>query len=176
MNRREFLASAAAVPIVTAMPASVASGAAFRGRWYAVGDGEMSHPFWATSRKEAARFYADEFCATLGDDCPECGAVKCSEHMSPSSFDEPQGWVQVDEPGSWSDIPVEREPTDIEWLTAGYNVPCAWCKDEQTECWPFEGEALCESCVEIAQQRKIDRILGHRPGKCACGRPWASES
>lgn len=161
LNRREVLLSSAAVPVALSIP-NIAT-AVPSGRWYAVcGNQEFSYPIWARSTKEAALYFAEDHDETLGADCPECGEIECREHLDPKDWKEPKANVEVSAPDTWAGIGPEKEPTNIEWMQAGYNVPCESCNvGEPDECYLFDGEAVCVECLELLKGAKLDKIIGN---------------
>jgi len=163
MKRRAFLGTVAAFAAssLAPLPRSLAMVPTDDPhRWWAAGTDEMHYPFWAVSYEDAARQYAVEHGATVGDDCPECGLPDCYEHNP--DLDAPAPWVEAVTYKRWESIGPETPPTTIEWLRVGYNVPCQDCADwEPTECYAFEDRALCCECLELARARHLDAIVGN---------------
>lgn len=133
--------------------------------WFAVGHSdEMAYPMLAESLDQAISFYANEYGHTKGEACPECDEPSCMEHLHPSQWDEPQDWIEEysEQPKGWDAVPADREPTNVEWLRAGYNVPCEGCDyGEPDDCREHDGKALCCDCYEIACRAKLDDIIGN---------------
>ena len=157
MNRRAFIGRAAALtatalaPIPRAMAMVAPSAPPLR--WYAVGTDEMSYTFLADSAEKARRYYAWEHGATVEDECPECGEGGCHEHNE--DLDAPLDHVEVRHVFGEEFTP-DKEPQILDWLRAGFNVPCEgdcasdrWI--EPTECYAHGGKALCECCYEMAR-------------------------
>lgn len=171
ISRRQFVQSAATSALALSAGISLpeptsAAPVLPAGRWFAVGNDELCYPFWASSRKQAAIYYAQEHGARLGDDCPECGDYECTEHLGPEAWDEPQHWVDVHEPKAWADLRSENEPTNADWSRAGFNTmcqgdPCSGYWDEPQECHIFEGKTLCDECYEAAQVSRLDCMVGN---------------
>lgn len=171
MNRRAFLGRSTALvgasllPIPKAM--ALVAPKALPLYWFAVGHSdEFAYPMLAESLDQAMRYYAYEHGQTKGEACPECDEPACSEHMDPSEWDDPLPWIEEysEQPAAWSEVPVDRDPTNVEWLRAGYNVCCEGCSDywdAHTECYEFEGRALCCECLETARAAKLDDIIGN---------------
>lgn len=171
MTRRGFLrhtsalVAVAASPIPKAMALVAPDGPALR--WFAVGDDEMAYPFLAPNMETAIRYYAHEMGRTKGDACPVCDEISCLEHLAPSEWDEPQDWIEEysAEPAAWKGLGPDSEPTNVDWLRAGYRTPCEGsCDDlwgECDDCYEFEGKALCCDCLEIAKVAKLDDIIGN---------------
>jgi len=157
MNRRAFIGRAAALTAtaLTPIPRAMAMVApdAPPLRWYAVGKEEMSYTFLAESAEKARRYFAWEHGATVDEECPECGEGGCHEHNA--DLDAPLDCVEVSHVFGKEFTP-DKEPKILDWLRAGFHVPCEgdcasdrW--SEPTECWPYEGKALCECCLEVAK-------------------------
>lgn len=166
MNRRAFLGRSTAMVAASILPIPKAMALVAPDRpplhWFAVGTEEYLYPYLAESIEEAARQYAHEFGHTKGDACPECDEPSCAEHLDPKEWDDPLPWI--DEFGFKFDdtVPVDRDPTTIEWLKHGCNVPCDGCDyGEPDECYEFEGKALCCECLEVAKTAKLDDIIGN---------------
>lgn len=165
LRRSSALAGAALLPIPKAMALVAPEGP--RLRWFAVGHSdEMAYPMLAESLDQAIRFYAHENGQTKGEACPECDEPACTEHLDSSRWDEPHDWIEEysKAPRGWDAVPVDREPTNVEWLRAGYNVPCEGCMDgywECTDCYEYDGKALCCECLDVAKMAKLDDIIGN---------------
>lgn len=169
MNRRAFLgrttalAATAMLPIPRAMALVAPESPPLY--WFAVGHGdEWAYPMLAENLEQAMRYYAHEYGHTKGESCPECDEPSCTEHLSPSEWNDPVPWIEEysEQPAAWSKVPIDREPTNVEWLKAGYNVPCEDCDyGEPDDCYEFEGRALCCDCLDIARTAKLDDIIGN---------------
>jgi len=153
LNRRAFIGrsvaavAAAAMPVPRAM-ALVAPDAPPL-RWYAVGTDEMSYDFLAESVEAARREYAWCHCATVGEECPECGEYACHEHNA--DLTAPLDSVEVSHVFGEEFTP-DRRPKTVDWLQAGFFVPCEQCDyGEPTECYEHEGRALCDECYDLAK-------------------------
>lgn len=136
--------------------------------WFAIGHSdEMAYPVLAESLDQAISHYAHEHCQTKGEACPECESPACSEHLNPSEWDDPYDWIEEysSQPKNWASVPMDREPTNLEWMKAGFNVPCEDCDygdyGECTECYEHNGRAICCECLEIARAAKLDDIIGN---------------
>lgn len=164
MNRRDFIASTSTAAIVAALPVSVAQPAISTSRplrWFAVGHSdEFCEPILAESIEAACREYALYSGHTKGDECPECGECECKAHLTEAQWDDPQDSIMENssEPRAWAGL--EHEPTGVDWLRAGFNTYCeeenCWTRKaywETTECWPYQGKALCEECLDRAKRR-----------------------
>lgn len=161
MNRRQFLTTASSATIVAMVPASAltlpASSAPLRKlKWFAVGhDDQFCYPIRAYSMAEAIDEYAHEYGHRKGDYCPECEDVDCKVHLNPTQWDEPHDFIEeyTSEPKEWEGI--EAEPSNVQWLRAGFNVRCEGdgcadrsCHWETQECREHDGKALCYECIE----------------------------
>lgn len=167
MNRRAFLgrsvalAATALPPIPRAMAMVVPDAPPLR--WFAVGTEEMLYPYLDTSIEGAARQYAIEMGATVGECCPECAEINCVEHNA--DLDAPYPWIEENGFPFPDDLPVDRDPPLAEWIKAGCNVPCEGCDlGEPDECRMFDGKALCCDCLETARIDRLDRLAGTIPG------------
>ena len=163
MNRRAFLGrttalvAASIAPIPKAM--ALADPEAKQLFWYAVGDDEMCYAFLAESWEDARREYAWVHGATIGEECPECGEYMCHEHNE--DLNAPADWVEVNHKFDAKFGPG-NEPKMVDWVRAGFNVPCENCDyGEPTECYVFEEKALCDECYEIARIAKLDDLIGN---------------
>lgn len=169
MNRRAFLSHTTAVVATGLLPIPKALALVPPDRpplyWFAVGHSdEMAYPMLAENLDQAIRFYANEYGHTKGEACPECGDPACSVHLTPDQWDEPHDWIEEysEQPRGWKNVPVDREPTNLEWLKAGYNVPCEDCDyNEPDDCYEWGGKALCCDCLDIARTAKLDDIIGN---------------
>jgi len=127
-------------------------------KWFAVGHSdEFCYPVRAVNMAEAIDEYAHEHGHRKGDYCPECEDVDCKEHLDPTQWDEPHDFIEenTSEPKEWAGL--EAEPTNVQWLRAGFNVKCegelcadSACYWETQDCREHNGKALCEECREIA--------------------------
>lgn len=149
LRRTSVLAAAAILPIPKAMALVAPESPPLY--WFAVGHSdEWAYPMLAENLEQAMSFYANEYGYTKGDCCPECGEPSCTEHISTAEWDDPVPWIEEysEKPRQWADVPFDREPTSVEWLRAGYNVPCEECDlGEPDECVEHEGRALCWDCI-----------------------------
>ncbi|OWU80455.1 hypothetical protein ATO1_08910 [Phaeobacter sp. 22II1-1F12B] len=131
-------------------------------QWFAVGTDEILYPYLSTSIEGAARQYAHEFGHTVGEECPECGEANCVDHND--DLDAPVPWIEENGFAFDSKLPLDRDPSLAEWIKAGCNVPCEGCDyGEPTECEMFDGQALCEECLQIARVKMLDRKVGTTP-------------
>ncbi len=166
ISRRSFLKTtscaigvAVVAPAIEAAPVLSQAAKPQVRRWFAVGHSdEMAYPFRASSARQAAEYYAHEHGYTKGDECPECGEYSCKDHLTPDQWGEPQDCIfdNISAPKSWEGL--ESEPTNVQWLRAGFYVRCEnpdchykaayW---ETQECYEHDGKALCECCLEIAK-------------------------
>lgn len=164
MNRREFILTTSSTAIVAMLPVSALTApaplpAARALKWFAVGhNDEFCYPIRAANMAEAIDEYAHEHGHRKGDYCPECEDIDCKEHLDPTQWDQPHDFIEeyTAEPKAWEGL--EAEPTNVQWLQAGFNVKCEGhiCKDnacywETQECWEHDGKALCEECLELAK-------------------------
>ena len=164
MNRRDFFSLTTGTALTAVMPATVFATPQIKAKatplkWFAVGhNDEFCEPIRATSIKDACREYAIYSGHTKGEECPECGEYECRKHLTEAQWFEPQDCIaeNCSQPKAWEDL--EHEPTGVDWLKAGFHTHCegAGCETrsaywETTECWAFEGKALCEDCLAKAQ-------------------------
>ena len=161
LGRSTALAVSAVLPIPKAMALVTTESPVLR--WYAVGNDEFLYPYISTSMDGAVRQYAHEYGLTVGDECPECGEENCYTHNP--DLDAPQSWIEENGFAFDSDLPLDRDPTNAEWIKAGCNVPCEGCDyGEPIECRIFDDQALCDECFEEARIQKLDRVVGTFPG------------
>lgn len=169
MNRRAFLGRSTALAGAALLPIPKAMVLVAPDRpplfWFAVGHSdEWAYPVLAENLDHAIRQYAREYGHTKGDACPECDDPSCTEHLDPSQWDEPHDWIEEysEQPRGWDVVPADRQPTTLEWLRAGYNVPCEGCDyGEPDDCYEYDGKALCCDCLDIARTAKLDDIVGN---------------
>lgn len=163
LGRSAALAATALTPIPKAMALVAPESPPLY--WFAVGHSdEMAFSYLAESLEQAIKYYAHEYGHTKGECCPECAEPSCTEHLDPSEWDDPLPWIEEysEQPMGWEKVPQDRQPTTLEWLAAGYNVPCENCDyGEPDDCYAFEGKALCTECLEIAKLAKLDDIIGN---------------
>ena len=158
MTRRGFLGTSTALAVSGLLPIpkamSLVAPDAPPLRWFAVGDGEMAYSFLSESYEHARRMYAWEHGATIDEECPECGETSCLAHNA--DLDAPLDWVEVSHEFS-SEFTAGNEPKLIDWVRAGFNVPCEGCDyGEPTECYVFEDRALCGECLDNARRNSVD--------------------
>lgn len=158
LGRSSALAVASLLPIPKAMALVAPNTPALR--WFAVGDEEYVYPYLASSMDAAIRSHAIEHGVTVGEQCPECGEPNCTEHNA--DLDAPQPHLEEFSFEFAGDIPPEREPTKIEWMENGVNVCCDGCDyGEPDECYPFQAQALCCECLEVAKANWLDDLIGN---------------
>ncbi|NDV53857.1 hypothetical protein [Salipiger sp. PrR003] len=167
MSRRGFLGRSTALAVSAMMPIPKAMALVAQDtpalRWFAVGDDEFLWPYLSTSMEGAIRQHAEENGYTVGDECPDCGEMSCTDHNADLSA--PLPWLEDYSFAFDSRLPVDREPSLAEWIKAGCNVPCEACDyGEPTECRMFQGQALCEECLQEARTERLDRMVGTQPG------------
>lgn len=164
MNRREFILTASSTAIVAMLPAPALTApaplpVARKLKWFAVGhNDEFCEPILAESMEAACQEYAVYSGHTKGEECPDCGEWECKEHLTQDQWNDPQDCIAENstQPKAWADL--EHEPTGVDWLRAGFHTYCEnkgcdtrkqyW---ETTECWAYNGKALCECCLEVAR-------------------------
>ena len=164
MNRRAFMGRTATIAATALMPipkamAMVAPSAPPL-RWYAVGREEMSYTFLTDCEEKARRYYAFEHGATVGEECPECGDYMCHKHNA--DLDAPMDCVEVSHVFG-EEFTADKEPKIVDWLRAGFYVPCEGdCAPdrwrEPAECYEHEGKALCECCLEVARLNPMEDL------------------
>jgi hypothetical protein len=175
MSRRGFLGRSAAIaasamlPIPRAMALVTQDTPALR--WFAVGNDEYLYPYLSTSMAGAVRQYAMDHGKTVADECPECGGTNCLKHND--DLDAPQPWLEENGFAFDSGLPIDRDPSNAEWIKAGCNVPCEVCDyGDPTQCWVFDGQAHCEDCLHIARMKRLDALAGTFPDTPIQQRRW----
>ena len=180
MNRRELLQCTAAVAAVSALPVSLppveaAPASPLPLRWFVAGDDERVYPYLARTAEEALRKHVWVGAGpTVGDACPVCDEPDCTEHND--DLDAPAPHLEAYAVPEWRDLPTNKEPVGADWVRGGFYTPCDTCDyDEPTECFVFQGQALCCECLEAARDEAVGALVGMFTGPCECGR-WKHES